>query len=356
MSGKKFSVLSTSFMLAISIVVTLACSSPSAPASAPKATPSPSPTPAPAGPAIVLNYLFPFPKTMADAYMCNRWIEEVDKRSKGQLTLKYIGSDAIASADGLGSTNSGAVDMATTIVGNSEKLMGVFLASMASPFSYEEEAKLGIPDFWRKMFAEKMNVHYFGTANKGHGWGVFLKKPLTKIEEMEGRKIVLGPAAHQQGFMQALKAVPVGSGAPPDNYTYVQQGIADGSFFTVGYFASLKEWEVAPYFINQEVWGGSALFTVVNMSKWNSLPKNLQDMMMQIQTDLQPEVNKYMLADDQASIQKYTDNKVTLINLSPSDSELFKKASIDAIIGAAKSKVDAAIWAGVEKVYNNFKP
>ena len=346
-------------MLVLTLLLVGACAKP-APAPAPAPTPAPAPVPAPA-PApkvepIVLKYVFAYKEMSPDCYISRRIIEVVNERAKGELIIKNIGGpEAIPLFDQLEAVRTGVVDMSFCILGASEKLVGEYGVCGTSPFTYEEEHALGVHEFWRQFFAERMNVYYLGSGNKGHGWTFVLKEPITSPDDLAGRKLILG-SGHQAAFGEEyLGAIRINIQLP-ETYSALQQGVADGEFMVIGYQALLKLWEVAPYFIDHLVWGGGVMPHVVNMDKWNSLPKHLQDLIQQVQLELEPELYQFMLEDDRQARQKFIDNGATPIRFSPADAEKYVSMSNESVRARTESRTDPETWAKIVKLYNNWEP
>lgn len=162
-------------------------------------------------------------------------------------------------------------------------------------------------------------------------------------------------SGHQQAFGQDYLHGIALNIQLPETYGALQQGIADGEFMTISYQALLKLWEVAPYFIDHLVWGGSVMPHIVNMQKWNSLPKNLQDLIQQVQLDLEPELYKFMREDDAKARQMLIDHGASPITFSAADAERYVSMANEAVRQRIKNRADPDTWTKILKVYNNWQ-
>jgi TRAP-type C4-dicarboxylate transport system substrate-binding protein len=108
-----------------------------------------------------------------------------------------------------------------------------------------------------------------------HGPGLLhTKTPVNNLKELKGMKIrSTGLSAK---VTEALGGVPV---AMPQGATYeaLQKGVVEGTFTPIETLKGWKQAEVIKYTTNCTGVGyTTAMFVVMNLKKWNSLPKDIQ--------------------------------------------------------------------------------
>jgi len=114
-----------------------------------------------------------------------------------------------------------------------------------------------------------------------HGPGLLhTKQPITTLEQLKGMKIrSTGLSAK---VAEALGAVPV---AMPQGQTYeaLQKGVVEGTFAPI---ETLKGWKQADVIKSTTDCSGigytTAMFVVMNLKKWNSLPADVRKVMEEV--------------------------------------------------------------------------
>jgi TRAP-type transport system periplasmic protein len=117
-----------------------------------------------------------------------------------------------------------------------------------------------------------------------HGPGILhTKKPVTKLEELKGMKIrSTGTVAKIVG---ALGGTPVAM-PMPETYDALQKGIAEGVMCPIEALQGWKLGEVIKY--TTENYGSAytiGFFVVMNKSKWDSLPPDVQKVIEQVNVE-----------------------------------------------------------------------
>jgi TRAP-type C4-dicarboxylate transport system substrate-binding protein len=100
--------------------------------------------------------------------------------------------------------------------------------------------------------------------------------------------------------------------------------------------ADLSLYEVCKYFINQTFYESGNLVSIMNLKKWNSLPKHLQKLMIDAIIDLEPQIYEIFARDQAAAKQKLIDNGMVPINFSPEDAKWYRNLAYSSFKGGAK--------------------
>jgi TRAP-type transport system periplasmic protein len=150
------------------------------------------------------------------------------------------------------------------------------------------------------------------------------KKPVNKLEDLKGRKIrtLGGPMVTA---LKLLGAVPVVI-PTVDVYDSASKGVIEGTYSAIPGLVTFKWGEVLPYTINNYHSSNCAInFAVMNKTKWNELPADIQQIIDKVSEDYWDKGVKVwdqMTAD---AITSLTAAKHTFITLSAAEEERWAK-------------------------------
>jgi len=250
--------------------------------------------------AIELRWSTFFPPTHPLFPMSQRWGSEIEKLSGGRVKFTYFPGGALLKGneiyDGIlkGTTDIGMSCFAYT--------RGRFPAMEAVdlPLGYTTGtvATFVINDFYKKFKPKELsNVKVLFLH--AHGAGILhSKKAVYKLEDVRGLKI------RSTGFSakvaKALGAVPV---AMPMGSTYeaLQKGVVEASFAPMEVLKTWKQAEVVKYTI--ECYGvgyTTGFFMAMNLNKWNSLPRDVQNIFEEVSARYIPKAGAIWDAGDKA--------------------------------------------------------
>ena len=103
-------------------------------------------------------------------------------------------------------------------------------------------------------------------------------KPVEKPGDLNGLKIGAGGIQGQFVNMQGGSGVAL---VPPKSYMSLKTGVVDGMIMSWNAMGIYKLWEVAGY-VNEVTMGRVPLPIVMNKESWNSLPPDVQKLVLQI--------------------------------------------------------------------------
>jgi TRAP-type C4-dicarboxylate transport system substrate-binding protein len=225
---------------------------------------------------ITLRYAHFMPPPTAQAINSDQWCKEVEKRTNGKVKINfYPGSTLMPAAQTYDSVVKGIADIGWSIMSYTR---GKF------PLTEVIDLPLGYKSGY--IATKLINAYYDKFKPKefdetkvlylhAHGPGILTtKKPVYKLEDLKGMKIrSTGLSAK---IVQALGAAPVGMPIT-DAYDALSKGVADGVLMPV---EGLHEWKLAEVTKYTTENYGSAystgFFCVMNKSKWNALPPDVQ--------------------------------------------------------------------------------
>ena len=232
-----------------------------------------------------LTYSIFFPPTHGQAKAGQAWAKEVEKRSNGRIKITVFSGGTLTPAD---QCYDGVVK------GISDIGMSCFAYTRGRfPVMETLDLPLGYPngrvatrvanDFYKKFKPKELEgvkVLYI----HAHGPGLLhTKKPVRSLEELKGMKI--RSTGLSSKIVSSLGGVPV---AMPQGETYeaIQKGVVDGTFTPI---ETLKGWKQAEVVKSTtECYGvgyTTAMFVVMNLKKWNALPKDIQKIMEDISNE-----------------------------------------------------------------------
>ena len=124
-------------------------------------------------------------------------------------------------------------------------------------------------------FAKKYNIHCLVGGNTGAQMGGWFRKEIKTVDDLKGLKFRIGGWAGKT--LQTLGVVPQQI-AGGDIYPALEKGTIDGAEWVGPYDdEKLGFYKVAPYYYYPGWWeGGTANHFLINLAKWNELPRNYQ--------------------------------------------------------------------------------
>jgi TRAP-type C4-dicarboxylate transport system substrate-binding protein len=234
---------------------------------------------------IELSYACIFPPTHIQSQLPESWCKELEKRTNGAVKVTYYpGGTLLGGAQMFTGVMDGIADVGTSVIGYTP---GIFPAMQAIdlPMGYPDAhvATKVINDFYAKFkpdaFRKVKPMYFFA-----HGPGIIhSKKPIYKLEDLRGLKI------RSYGFgvdiAEALGGVPVAM-SQGGAYEALQKGVAEA---TIAPMEVLKGWKQAEVITAStecySIGYTAGFFVVMNQDKWNSLPKDVQKTIDQLNTE-----------------------------------------------------------------------
>ncbi len=223
-----------------------------------------------------LNYSIFFPPTHGQCKAGVSWAKEVEKRTNGRVKITVFPAGTLTKANQCyNGVVKGISDLGMSCFAYTRGRFPV-MEAVDLPHGYPNGrvATHVATEFYKRMKPEELKdvkVLYI----HAHGPGLLhTKKPVRKLEELKGLKIrSTGLSAKVSA---ALGAVPV---AMPQSATYeaLQKGVVEGTFTPIETLKGWKQAEVVKYTTDcSEVGYTTAMFVVMNLKKWNSLPGDIQ--------------------------------------------------------------------------------
>ncbi len=231
---------------------------------------------------VELTYSIFFPPTHSQCKAGISWAEEIEKRSGGKIKITpYPGGTLTAANQCYDGVVKGISDIGMSCFAYTRGRFPI-MAAVDLPHGYinGRVATRVANEFARAMAPQELadvKVLYI----HAHGPGLLsTKKPVRTLEDMRGLKIrSTGLSAN---IVEALGGAPV---AMPqgDTYEALQKGVVEGTFSPIETLKGWRQAEVIDYTTQCTGIGyTTAMFVVMNLDKWKSLPKELQKIVEEV--------------------------------------------------------------------------
>ena len=276
---------------------------------------------------IELGYANFFPPTHIQAKLGQMWAKEIEKRTNGKVKITYYpGGSLLKGPKIYDGVLKGITDIGMSVFGYTR---GVFpsMEAIDLPLGYPsgKVATCVINEFYNRFRPKelsKVKVMYL----HAHGPGLLhSKKAVYKLEDIKGLKI------RSTGFcaklVKALGGVPVAMGQG-GTYEALQKGVVDATFSPIEVLKGWKQAEVIDYTTEcYSVGYTTGFYVFMNLDKWNSLPKDVQKVIEQVNREWIPKHGEAWDKSDEEG-RKFTlklGNKI--IPLSEAESKRWAKAA-----------------------------
>lgn len=215
------------------------------------------------------------------------WADELEKRTDGEYKVRFHWSGSLAGireipdAVGSGIADIGAV--ATPYFVDQLYINNVQAFYLPQPHSAAEIIDLSqswldrFPQFSEEY--ERANLKIIGLRPFAN-YGLLCVKPIRSIEEFKGTRI-RGFGRAMPALIKALGAVPVTMGTT-DAYEALERGILDCTPTDPSLAVGYKFTEVAKYYLQVPIGATWGQHLVMNKSKFDGLPKEIQDIVIQL--------------------------------------------------------------------------
>ncbi len=345
-------ILSLLLVLGVFLFVSACSSSPSstptAPASAAKTTPS---VATPASKAIVLKAVGPYPPSKTTAVRAIQDVADLlNQRSNGRLSINWIGGpEAIAANDQPTALRNGSVDFLATATSYYQNLVPQVSVANLCQYSAAEQRTKGIYDYWDKIHRQSLNAHFLGFANFGGGYFLYVNKEI-KDPRTDFKGLKIRSSTLYDGFVKALGAVPT-TVAADESYSALQTKIVDGAGWLPEQILTNKAYEVCKYWVNQSFYA-TTFDMLINLNTWNSLPKDLQDLLETACHDVEVSDIAYFANQVIEDEKLFQDKGMKPITLSQADADWYVKLADDTKWNDAKKVISQEDWDMLNKMLN----
>jgi TRAP-type C4-dicarboxylate transport system substrate-binding protein len=256
------------------------------------------------------------------------FIKMVEERSKGRLKIQWMGGpEVIKTFDQADALRKGIIDVLLYHPRAYFKpLMPSAIAGSLSPYPAWEERKVGLFDLWHKIFREEVNAEYLGRMHSKVNFRIYTNAKIEKIEDFKGKRFRTMPL-----YIPFFKALGISAVTmpPPEVYTAMERGVVDGFMWPELGIVALGWNEVTKYAIDPPVPFQIEPATVVNLDKFNSLPKDLQALLKDTFKDLEYIASDNLLKKIDAEWRIAQKSGMRRIELPSADAKKYQTIAIE---------------------------
>ncbi len=247
------------------------------------------------------------------------FVDAVNKAADGELVIEIVGGpEAIPARQQMESVRVGAVDMCWVPSGWYKSVVPVAGVMGLSRIEPPEGRKTGLHDFLVEEH-KKAGLRYIGTADVAGPFFLYAKKPLKSSSELKGKRFRHSPT---HTYFKSVGLIPttVGHG---DIYTGLDRNLLDGLPLKHATFINLSLPEVCKYVVGPGYWGKYSTVTLLNEDKFAALPKHLQDLILDTQEKIEPQIKELELSLLKEQWETLQAKGVKHVKWSPEDSQSF---------------------------------
>ena len=279
------------------------------------------------------------PKNDPVLAMANTWVSEVNSKLSGKVRINYVGGpEVITRFQQVEALRTGVIDVVFTPSGDYQDQLPSSPAFVLSKISTSEERKSGFTDFMVEEHAKRLNTRYLGRVQISPFY-LWTKKEPKSLADLNGLKMRSGVLYDR--LMREFGMVPVTINAP-EVYTALQSGIVDGFGWPVT--GPLKRgWlESTKYAVDLPFYPASNVVVLMNLDKWNALPKDTQDTLTALTAEFEVKMVKHF-NDENESEWKAIGSKVTKVKFSDAENSRYLQAAYDVEWKALQDRAPDAV-------------
>ena len=204
------------------------------------------------------------------------FVDRMKEAGKGEIVINWVGGPEVFPArEQAEALRSGTIDILIAPINFTApafKFNEAF-ALINSVYNAVEERKNGVFDFIFELH-KKHGIYYLGRHDWRGSFYMWTKFPFTKIDDLKNRKFFL-----PVGFSLLYKRLDIVGVMmePIEVYTGLERGTVEGATQPVFPVRGSGVHELVKYCLDIPMMG-SVQVCLVNLDKWNKIPKHLQDL------------------------------------------------------------------------------
>ncbi len=275
---------------------------------------------------IELTYSIFFPATHTQYKLAESWAKEIESRTNGRVKITlYPGGSLTKSDQCYEGVINGVSDIGMSCFAYTRGRFPL-LEVLDLPLGYPngKVASRVAMEIVKKFQPEELkDVHLLYVH--AHGPGILAsKKPVRVLEDLKGLKVRSTGLCSK--IVEKLGGQPVGM-TQSETYEALQRGVVDATFCPMETLKGWKQGEVIQYVTDSQCIGyTTAMFVVMNKSKWESLPQDIKDVFTKVSEEWVDKHGDGWTKDDEEARKYILDANKEIIPLSSEEQEKWKKA------------------------------
>ncbi len=291
------------------------------------------------------------PKVSAAADVGIRFVDEVNRRGKGKVAIQFKGAkEVVPTFDQPEALVKGVFDV---WYGAPNYWAGVVPAGYItelSPYPVPDNGPGSkLYNFMVKMY-EKKGVRYLGHFSGDPGTGnhfMYTQKKVGSIGDLKGKKIRVPPLT--RFFVTAIGAEPV-TLPPGEVYLALERGTVEG--FSWPYFDGFNNfgWQEVSKFVIAHPLYRDGTGVNMNLKKWNSLPKDVQKIILDSVRVVQIWSQGWISAYQSSQLATMTKAGMKVIKFSKAEADKWAKTANESLWAHFKKAMSAGDYAQARKL------
>ncbi|MCQ6279573.1 TRAP transporter substrate-binding protein DctP [Bacillus sp. EB600] len=264
---------------------------------------------------------------MADHYPTGHFLlkptEDFQKRaielSHGKIKFDYYPGGQLGSINEMGGlVKDGAVDLGYTLVASAGFLPLTSVTSLPSVLTNSTDEGTAFAQLLDGPLASEWEKNglkpIYSFVNPPNSI-LSTKKKITSINDLKGLK-VRGSGGVLNFIPEIFGASGVSIGVN-DLYESMQRGVADAALFPISSAPSYHLNEMTKYVLTGTNFGATTQVYAMNLKKWNSLPKDVQDALIQAGKEATAAHAKLMDQKEKESIETFKKDGIQITEVTP---------------------------------------
>ena len=273
--------------------------------------------------------------TVLDEFFVPEVSKRVAERTNYEIEwIKAYGASVIKLNDELEGIEAGLVDIGTTIIVFEPAKLMLHTMVYRMPFSCSDP--LVVAKVMKQIYAEyPEHVSEFEKYNQkllamgvSDPYNLFSNKEVRSLSDVRGMKI--GAAGANLNWINNSGAVPVNTNLN-EVYQSLQTNVIQGTIQPTDSCYNLKVPEVAPYLLEANFNVVPFNSITINMDKWKSLPKEVQDILVEVGKEYETKEPEYIVEVYARDVEKMKTEGVKVYSLPRAEQETWAAAIPDCV-------------------------
>jgi len=255
------------------------------------------------------------------------YVNRINEACEGEVVWTHLGGpEVIPGLDQYEAVMSGTLDASFLVSAYyTSQVPEAYCMNLSKKMPWEERES-GFFDLMDEVH-QATNTKYLG---RWHIMGFYIwpNEPVKTLADLKGKKIRGGGICYDPWFEQlGITGVQI---PPPDTYSALQRGVVDGFAWPMLGAVDTGWTEITKNCIDHEVYSTSNAGIIMNLDKWNSIPKGTQDKLIKAIADVEHDMVDYYLKQYDMERQKAIEDGVTFIKLSPDEAKWYVDIAYEA--------------------------
>lgn len=287
---------------------------------------------------IKLNYASFIPTAHIHHKLITDWATEIGKRTNGKIAIDiYPGGTLIGGREMYSGVVKGVADIGTSLFtytpGRFPLMEGFDLTPGFNSSSVATRVLWDVYNEFKPAELEDTKVLYVFTATRNI---LISKKPVNSLEDLQGMEIRC--SLGHVDFLKLLGATPVPM-AQGEAYEALSRGVVKGSLTSADTLKGYKDVELINY-ITVGCFPIGSFYVVMNLGKWNSLPKETKEVFDKVSKEWMPITAQAWDQVGEENLKFALDKSIKIITLS--NEEIVRwKSKLEPIANDYIKKVEA---------------